>query len=205
MDPKSTEINRLARVIRALSTLATTGLIIGVIVFLANGWSQERDDHHSAVARIITIQSKLDKTQDQYNKLYKEFTDATGKIPQAKTPTQVQAIKGDTGATGATGSQGDTGATGETGAPGAAGAVGPMGAPGATGAQGAKGDTGDTGAQGIPGATGATGPAGANGADGRGITSVSCDGDGATSTWTITYTDGTTQSAAGPCKAPLVP
>lgn len=42
------------------------------------------------------------------------------------------------------------------------------------------------------------GPKGDKGEPGRGIQSVSCNADGS---WTFTYTDGTSQTVAGPCRA----
>ena len=109
--------------------------------------------------------------------------------------------KGDTGATGATGATGPQGPQGETGATGATGATGPQGP------KGDKGDTGDTGPQGpqgiqgiqgATGATGATGPKGDTGDTGNGIDNIvrtSGDGSpGTTDTYTITYTDATTDT-----------
>lgn len=70
--------------------------------------------------------------------------------------------------------------------------VGPPGAPGAS-VTGAKGDPGETvvGPPGPPGET-VVGPAG------RGVSNVSCEADG---TWVIAYTDGTTSTTPGPCRA----
>lgn len=50
------------------------------------------------------------------------------------------------------------------------------------------------------GAPGVDGDDGADGADGRGVESMECVGDGVASRWVITYDDGTTQDAAGPCR-----
>lgn len=71
------------------------------------------------------------------------------------------------------------------------GPPGPNGPPGLAGRNGLNGDDGSTGAQ------GQRGEDGSNGADGRGITSVECLADG---TWRITFTDGTSAPATGPCK-----
>lgn len=68
---------------------------------------------------------------------------------------------------------------------------GPLqGAKGDTGPQGPKGDTGDTGPQGPQGDTGPQGEAG------RGVSSMTYDSG--TNLWTVTYTDGTSESVAGP-------
>lgn len=90
------------------------------------------------------------------------------------------------------------GPRGETGAQGAQGAAGDRGEPGA------QGPAGPPGPQGEPGATGAQGPAGANGANGRGITSVYCEGNGPDSFWVFTFTDGNTQTVAGPCRVGIL-
>ena len=146
-----------------------------------------------------------------------------GPLQGAKGDTGPQGPKGDTGDTGPQGPKGDTGATGpqgpkgdtgDTGPQGATGATGPKGDPftyadfteaqltalkgekgekgdtGATGPQGPKGDTGDTGAQGPQGATGPQGTAG------RGVSSMTCDSG--SNLWTVTYTDGTSDSVTGP-------
>ena len=51
--------------------------------------------------------------------------------------------------------------------------------------------------EGKPGTNGANG---ADGKDGRGIADTDCQDDG---TWLITYSDGTTDTARGPCRIPL--
>ena len=115
--------------------------------------------------------------------------------------------RGDTGATGPTGATGATGPQGIQGEKGDKGDKGDTGDTGATGPKGDKGDTGDTGPQGIQGiqgiqgetgATGATGPKGDTGDTGNGIASVDrTSGTGApgtTDTYTITYTDATTDT-----------
>jgi hypothetical protein len=98
-----------------------------------------------------------------------------------------------------TGDPGQPGAPGERGLP---GATGPKGDTGATGAQGAAGAQGDPGVEGQPGKDGTNGT---NGADGRGISSTSVTQSGDTCTMTVTYTDGTSQSAGSwscPAAAP---
>lgn len=82
------------------------------------------------------------------------------------------------------------------------GAAGSDGSNGAAGKDGSTGERGPTGADGATGATGADGQPGADGKDGRGISTVACTDDG---TWLITYTDGSTQTVDGPCRASLLP
>ena len=99
---------------------------------------------------------------------------------------QCQGPQGTPGAPGLTGPPGQPGEQGEPGEPGVTGAQGIPGEPGPKGEAGAKGDTG---AQGVPGTPG------------RGIADTDCLEDG---TWRITYTDGTTSSARGPCRVVAV-
>jgi hypothetical protein len=91
------------------------------------------------------------------------------------------------GAKGDKGDKGDTGATGPQG---------PQGPQGEQGPQGPQGPQGEQGPQGPQGPQGEQGPKGDDGADGRGITSITRTvGDGSpgtTDTYTITYTDETT-------------
>jgi len=97
-----------------------------------------------------------------------------------------------------TGEPGQPGAPGQQGAPGAS-VTGPKGAPGAQGATGAQGDPG------VEGQPGKDGTNGTNGADGRGISSTSVTQSGDTCMMTVTYTDGTSQSAGSwscPAAAP---
>jgi hypothetical protein len=85
------------------------------------------------------------------------------------------------------------------------GATGPQGETGPQGPQGDPGATGETGPQGPAGPQGEVGPqgpAGADGKDGRGIADTDCQDDG---TWLITYTDGTKQTARGPCRFVMPP
>ena len=87
------------------------------------------------------------------------------------------------------------------------GPVGPVGVAGKTvvgapGSAGGEGPAGPAGPAGKDGSNGADGSPGAPGQDGRGIQSITCDSSGV---WQITYTDGTTQSVDGPCRAVLTP
>lgn len=58
------------------------------------------------------------------------------------------------------------------------------------------------GTPGTPGKDGTDGTNGVDGKDGRGITDTDCLEDG---TWRISYSDGTTQIARGPCRVVVVP
>lgn len=122
------------------------------------------------------------------------------------------------GDTGPAGQRGLPGATGATGKPGASGSPGASGEPGrapttdeisdavaaycADGAcRGPKGDTGDTGPAGPAGPAGQDGANGTNGTDGKNaptFTKIECTDS---NSWLFTLSDGTTLTAAGPCRA----
>ena len=72
---------------------------------------------------------------------------------------------------------------------------GPTGEPGAAGPSGANG-TDST----VPGPQGDPGPPGAPGADGRSVTDNQCIGEGDTSFWQTTYSDGSTTTSPRPCR-----
>ena len=99
---------------------------------------------------------------------------------------------GPKGATGSKGSDGADGTQGPQGDTGAAGTKGDQGVPGVAGKDGVDGQPG------VDGTNGTDGKDGAPGADGRGIKSVTCQSDGS---WLFAFTDGTTQSVDGPCRA----
>lgn len=94
--------------------------------------------------------------------------------------------KGEGGDPGAPGSKGEGGSPGEAGAPGSKGEPGPAGAKGEAGPPGPKGEKGE---KGEPGSTGDPG---------RGIKSISCTADG---DWYFEFSDGSTATVAGPCRA----
>ena len=121
-----------------------------------------------------------------------------------------QSIQGPPGRDGEDGQDGET-VVGPPGPPGESitGPPGPPGRDGVDGARGADGEsiTGPPGPAGRDGKDGAPGPAGRDGKDGapgqqgppgRGIDTIVCGDDGI---WTITYSDGTQASTAGPCRA----
>lgn len=104
---------------------------------------------------------------------------------------------------------GPAGEPGEPGAPGEDSDVpGPAGKPGAPGKdstipgpKGSKGEKGDT-VTGPPGPKGEKGSPGSDGKPGRGISDVSCTSDG---DWQFDFTDGTTITVTGPCRAQTAP
>lgn len=108
------------------------------------------------------------------------------------------------GAAGPAGPPGADGAAGQSlpGLPGAPGRT-VVGPPGTTGPAGAEGEAGATGTSGKDGKDGAVGDPGANGQDGRGISSLACAGAVAPITFTVTYTDGSTQEFS--CGSPPEP
>ena len=104
---------------------------------------------------------------------------------------------------------GQQGEQGQQGAPGEDSDVpGPVGAPGedstVPGPKGSKGEKGDTvtGPPGPKGDKGETGSPGTDGKPGRGISDVSCTADG---DWQFDFTDGTTITVDGPCRAQSAP
>lgn len=216
------DISRGTRIVQIVGGFVVLVVMAGIITFLGIGWNNAANDARNTQSQLFKEVNKNDTLQGEYNKLYREYTDATGKKPAAATPSEVKAIPGATGATGERGPKGDMGVAGQSGPTGPVGATGPQGipgsagingsngkdgVPGATGPQGDPGPAGPAGPQGPPGDPGAAGPPGPTGATGpgRGISDITCDGTDATSSWIITYTDGTTQQIAGPCRVSLVP
>ena len=106
---------------------------------------------------------------------------------------------GTEGEPGAPGKAGEPGASGEAGAPGSSGEKGEAGAPGPAGEKGEPGPAGAKGEKGDPGEKGEKGEPGSNG---RGITDVTCTGDG---DWLFEFTDGTSVTVTGPCRAQTAP
>lgn len=162
--------------------------VVGSIAFAFTAWGTEVKGHQQS-------QGRADKIQDQYNKLYKEYTDATGDEPSAPSPTEVKTIAGTPGENGrngadATDAQVFSAVTTYCSYRGFC--IGPKGdastVPGPAGADStvpgpAGKDSTVPGPQGIPGEsikgdTGAAGTNGLNGQDGRSVTSIVCT-DGA--------------------------
>lgn len=217
------DMNRLTKGV-LITTLSLIALL--VVGSLAGNFYLGVRLSNSQAERADTS-AALDQVQEEYNGLYREYTDATGGEPDAATPSQVnetvKELPGKPGTPGATGAQGPRGMMGERGQDGPPGPVGPSGAPGAVGGVGAagaagvdglNGATGSKGADGAPGGQGPAGPAGEPGApgadgapgpqgmDGRGITDVMCGEDGS---WIISYTDGSSSVASGPCRVLVAP
>lgn len=111
-------------------------------------------------------------------------------------------IPGPAGQPGGQGEQGGQGAPGEdSDIPGPAGQAGAPGKdstiPGPAGAKGERGEKGES-IVGPPGAKGEPGSKGEKGSSGRGISDVTCTAD---SDWLFEFTDGTSVTVAGPCRA----
>lgn len=104
------------------------------------------------------------------------------------------------GPVGVPGPAGDPGENSDV--PGPAGAPGENGAPGKPGENGKPGQNGAPGAKGEPGKRGEPGKTGPTGPPGRGISDVSCTDGG---DWIFTFTDETTVTVIGPCRAPTAP
>ncbi len=134
----------------------------------------------------------------------------TGVTPAAGEAYMLVAEKGETGKTGPQGEQGPQGVQGIQGEQGPQGDIGPQGETGPQGPQGEKGETGETGPigpqglvgetgpQGEQGPQGETGPQGERGETGNGIASIQrtagSGAPGTRDTYTITYTDGSTDT-----------
>lgn len=106
---------------------------------------------------------------------------------------------GKPGEKGEPGEKGDRGHHGERGHSGQKGDRGKPGPTGKSGKPGQKGEKGDRGKTGPTGPAGPTGPPGPAGDPGRGIKSITCGSD---NDWTVTYTDDTSETVEGPCRAP---
>lgn len=209
------DMNRLARGV-LITTLATVLLLV-VGSIAGNFYLGVR--LASAQNERAQVSQALDTVQEEYNGLYREYTDATGGEPDAATPSQVndtvdqapakngeQGVQGIQGPRGLMGEPGQTGPQGEPGKDGAAGtkgADGVNGKDGSTGKDGAKGSDGAVGPAGPAGPGGSTGPQGPQGVpgfdgmNGRGISNMTCGSDGS---WVVTYTDGTVETISGPCR-----
>lgn len=134
----------------------------------------------------------------------------TGVTPAAGEAYMLVAEKGETGKTGPQGEQGPQGVQGIQGEQGPQGDIGPQGETGPQGPQGEKGETGETGPigpqglvgetgpQGEQGPQGETGPQGERGETGNGIAGIQrtagSGAPGTRDTYTITYTDGSTDT-----------
>ena len=121
--------------------------------------------------------------------------------PGSKGDPGTKGQSGDPGTEGKPGEPGTKGKPGEAGKPGSkgeAGAPGSKGEPGAPGSKGEPGAPGPKGEKGDPGPAGAKGEPGSPGPAGRGISDVTCTADG---DWLFEFTDGTSVTVAGPCRA----
>ncbi len=106
-----------------------------------------------------------------------------------------EVIQGEKGEQGLPGEKGEKGDQGEPGTPGEKGEKGDQGEPGLPGEKGEKGDQGEPGLTGEKGEKGDQGEAGLPGESGVGIESLEkTSTKGNIDTYTITFTDGTTQT-----------
>lgn len=178
---------------RILSLFVVVALAIGFGWVTAQVLTLSNFDQESAADRRNLHEQIADV--EAANVALAEQVRALGDVPVAEvdgssTPTIIP-LQGPRGIPGVTGPRGPRGLAG---AAGPAGEVGPTGAPGEAGSAGSAGPKGEAGPAGKDGANGKDG---APGAAGRGISSVACLDSG---DWQFTFTDGTTQSVAGPCK-----
>lgn len=175
---------------------------------------------------IDALASGVSQQRDQFTACKNKPATAAGCTTPVAAEPSVIVKQGKAGPIGATGIQGPQGPPGIQGDPGKQGPVGKPGIPGnspkclllvsacsgPTGPRGDQGPAGPAGKDGEQGPAGADGVAGKDGADGAtgaqgemgvqgpkgvGISSTTCQPDGA---WLITYTDGTTDTAQGPCR-----
>lgn len=182
--------------------LAAGMLVLGVVVAVViaelaavqDDVDESRRDR--ADLRVIVAEQHAAATAlaEQVRELGEEPVIDPGDPPPAAVnlPSTERVIVGPRGPAGPPGRPG-VGEQGEPGKPGADGEsiTGPQGEAGAS-ITGPPGMDGKDGAAGTPGAPGADGKDGAPGKDGRGVASVACTSPFET-TWTYTYTDGSTQ------------
>lgn len=153
--------------VAAITVLA----VIGSLVFAFYAWSRAASEREET-------RDKLDALQVEYNSLYEEYRDATGTIPEAPTPTQVEKVVGERGATGDRGPAGEDGKTPTIQELNTLIAIYCASRNDCTGSQGSAGPSGVAGApgpQGEPGVNGTNGINGTNGADGRSVTTIVCE------------------------------
>lgn len=112
-------------------------------------------------------------------------------LPGCRGPRGERGLPGPRGTQGFQGETGETGPAGATGEPGEAGATGPQGADGEPGSTGPPGEQGETGPVGPEGEQGPAGEDGADGEDGRGIVTVTIEGDARACELVVAYTDET--------------
>lgn len=112
-------------------------------------------------------------------------------LPGCRGPRGFPGPDGPRGIQGLQGEQGETGPTGATGEPGEVGATGPQGEAGEPGSTGPQGEQGEPGPTGPEGAQGPAGEDGADGQDGRGIVTVTIEGDARECELVVEYTDDT--------------
>jgi hypothetical protein len=199
---------------KILSWVVLGALTLGVVAMLSLVMYQQgisANESEAQQAEITALQAGLDEANTRLEAQGEPPVPVPEVEPDGTQPQIIIGEPGPRGFTGASGPQGRTGPPGEIGPRGPLGPRGPAGADGLDGANGTDGVDGEPGTPGADGADGADGAPGADGADGadgapgRGITKVECrtspdvPNDGGD--WIFTYTDGTTTTVAGPCRA----
>lgn len=175
-----------------LSAIALVVYLLVTVLSMTHADERDSSDRADLRVEVTEQQKRADLLAQQVRSL--------GETPivQPSTP----AVKGEPKSRyvpvpGPAGKDGANGLPGKSlpGLPGAPGqsVVGPPGATGKDGATGPAGPTGSAGKDGKDGGPGADGAPGSNGADGRGVTSLACSGAVAPITFTVTFSDGSSQ------------
>lgn len=169
---------------------ASSLIVVALLIHGLAGTAREaRDKAEQATGRADRATQRADAATTAATHLAQQVRALGGK-PVVE-PSQLPQA----GPSGPVGPQGPMGLTGPQGLRGAMGLPGPQGPVGETGPAGATGPTGAKGDPGKDGTDGKPGTDGTDGAPGRGIASVDCGGP-IPMTLTITYSDGTTQTAS---------
>ena len=197
--------HELKALLLAVAASLALALFVGTAAFFWNQLEQTRQDNAALANQVRSLGGQP----------VAEGKPGDEGPPGPQGPPGSQGSPGPQGPPGAPGKQGPIGITGQSprcllepsrcvGPKGASGADGKDGSVGKIGPQGPAGTAGKDGADGVdgkdgaPGKDGANGVNGADGKDGRGVKSVTCQTDG---TWLVTYTDDTTSTTDGPCRA----
>lgn len=189
-------------------------IVIALVALMGLGWWAAENRYQQERDGRITAQENRNDLEDAFIDLTNEYQDRTGETPDvtipAQTPSPSSAPTPGTPEDGEDGRDGLDGLDGRGIASALCNADGTWSlllTDGATlavsgpcvGQQGPAGESiaGPQGVQGVPGQS-IVGSPGQDGQNGRGVSSVSCGSNGS---WTVTYTDGTSQSVTGPCVA----
>lgn len=178
--------------------MSVVALVVYLLVtVLSMTHDDERDSSDRADLRVeVTEQQKRADLLDQQIRALGETPIVQPSKPAVKgePKSRYVPLPGPAGRDGADGLPGSDGKSlpGLPGAPGQS-VVGPPGDTGPTGPTGPAGPSGSAGKDGKDGSPGADGSPGSNGQDGRGITSLACSGATAPITFTVTFSDGSSQ------------